>query len=141
LAARAFGLSSVDITTAATVLIDHDVIGFRPDTSRPLPLAPLAILSDPTGIDPQSWEYNVVRQQGPDQFAYDRTTKSIVAAPTGDGLHEITVQLAPSAGPFTGANGCVLTIGTGSAAEIAAQIQGGVTPAQLQSSGVPFVLD
>jgi Flp pilus assembly protein TadG len=125
LVSGAFGLPSVDMKTASTVLLDHDVIGFRPNTSQPLPLAPIAILSDPSDQNQQSWEYNVVEGNGP---------------PTDNGLlHGIVVQLTP--GGSNNPNGVVLAIGATSGTQIAAQLQSGVTMTQLQGFGGQFVLD
>ncbi len=119
LASRAFGLSFVDMTATSTALLDHNVIGFRPNTSQPLPLAPLAILSDPANA--QSWEYNVTQGNGP---------------LTSNGLHGINVQLtSPGSGT---PNGYTLTIGT---TAIGTQLQTGVTAADLQNFGGSFVLD
>jgi hypothetical protein len=116
LASRSFGLSFVDMTTTSTAMLDHNVIGFRPNTSQPLPLAPLAILSNPA--NPTSWEFNVTQGNGP---------------PTANGLHGIVVQLTT--------NGTLLTIGTTTGTDIASQLQTGVTAANLSSFGGQFVLD
>jgi Flp pilus assembly protein TadG len=125
LAARAFGLATVDMRTRSIAMLDHDVAGFRPNTSSPLPLAPIAILSDPTAANTQSWEYNVVQGNGP---------------VTGSGLHAIVVQFA--AGGGGNPNGVALSIGTpGDGTSVSNQLTGGITPAQLQSFGAPFVLD
>jgi hypothetical protein len=119
LASRAFGLSFVDMTATSTAILDHNVIGFRANTMQPLPLAPIAILSDP--LNAQSWEYNVTQQNGP---------------LTGNGLHGINVQLtAPGSGT---PNGYGLMLGT---ADIGTQLQTGITPGDLQSFGGQFVLD
>lgn len=129
LAARAFGLSFVDMTTKATALLDHNVYGFRPNTSAPLPLAPLAVLSDPSAVNQQSWEYNVTAGNGP---------------LTDNGLlHGIVVQLTPTGPPTPSTpNGQVLSIGTTAAAQLVAQLQGGVMAADLAGfPGGQFALD
>ncbi len=119
LASRAFGLSSVDMTATSTAMLDHNVIGFQANTMQPLPVAPIAILSDPTNA--QSWEYNVAQQNGP-----------LVS----NGLHGINVQLtSPGSGT---PNGYTLMIGS---TDIVTQLQMGVTTGDLQSFGGQFVLD
>jgi hypothetical protein len=118
LATRGFGLLGVDMTTKSTALLDHNVFGFRPNTSAPIPLAPIAILSDPTAVNQQSWEYNVVDGNGP---------------LSASGLfHGITVQMAPTGPPNpTQPNGQVLSIGTSSSAQVFTQLQVGVLPGDL----------
>src|SRR5438876_557462 len=106
------GLAAADLFADDAMLLNDPasvqaLIAFRPVTTAPLPLAPLAILSDPTGVNPQSWEFNVGLRNGLDLFRFDRTTRTLVADPAGDGLHEITVQLAPPGGPFNTANAAV----------------------------------
>lgn len=123
LASRAFGLSFVDMTATSTALLDHNIIGFRQNTSQPLPLAPLALLSDPTGANTQSWEYNVSEQNGP---LVDNGL-----------LHGLNVQLTPP-GSGSPPNGFALQLGT---TDIGTQLQVGVTTADLQDFGGQFVLD
>jgi hypothetical protein len=121
-----------DIMAIATVMLDRDVIGFRPLSSQPLPLAPIALLSDPTRANPQSFEAQAPGNGGPDGFRFDPLTKTLLPDPMGDGLHEMVVTLAD--------NGCLLQIGVPDATNAALQVRDGVTSAQLQSFGGAFLL-
>src|SRR5262249_31089963 len=112
-----------DVIAASTATLDRDVIGFRATPTQRIPLAPVALLSDPLGVNPLSWETQVEAGTGPDVFRFDRATKSYVAGT--DGLHEMTVVLDPNG------NGCVLRLGVSSVSDIATQVELGVTGADL----------
>src|SRR5262249_50738601 len=101
--------------------LDRDVIGFRAAPTQRIPLAPVALLSDPLGVNPLSWETQVEAGTGPDVFRFDRATKSYVAGT--DGLHEMTVVLDPNG------NGCVLRLGVSSVSDSAARVDLGGTGA------------
>jgi hypothetical protein len=129
---QALSLDSADLVAVATAMLDRDVIGFRPVLNQPLPMAPIALLSDPTGSNSSSWESRVVAGTGPDEFRFDPTTRTFVEDPNGDGLHEMQVEL--------GDNGCLLLLGVADAAAAAGQVRSGVTAAQLQDLGGQIVL-
>jgi hypothetical protein len=129
---QALSLDSADLIAVATGMLDRDVIGFRPVLNQPLPLVPIALLSDPTGANPASWENQVVAGNGPDDFRFDPTTKTFVEDPNGDGLNEMPVALADS--------GCLLLLGVNDATSAAGQVRSGVTAAQLQGLGGQLVL-
>ena len=100
-----------DVRAVATAMLDRDVIGFRPVFNQPLPLAPIALLSDPTATDPSSWEFQVTAPGGP---------------------HPMDAVL--------GTNALLLFIGVTDVTAASAQLAGGVTAAQLQDFGGQFVL-
>lgn len=133
-----FGLAlrSADVQVVAAATLDQDVYGFRPVGGRPVPLAPIALRSDPAGNDPRSWENQVARGQGPDVYRFDRASHALVPDPVGDGLHEFTVTLAPPGGPDNQANGALIQIGTTTPA--AQQLRQGVSAADI---GGQFALD
>src|SRR5262249_27554689 len=90
---QALGLPAADLVTVATARLDRDVVGLRPALNQPLPLVPIALLSDPSGADPRSWESQVAAGHGPDDYRFDRATRTFVADANGDGIHEIEITL------------------------------------------------
>jgi Flp pilus assembly protein TadG len=133
------GQPEVDLPLHSTAMIDRAVIGFRPITRQPLPLAPLALLSDPTAVNIRSWENRVEHQNGPDQYRFDRTTKTFSAG--ADQLHEMPIELALTAGQLPTANVALLTIGSNGPNDFNAQVQRGITPEEMQAVGGQIVLD
>lgn len=131
---------SVDVVAAAAAMLDRDVIGFRFQNTQPLPLAPIALLSDQTATNPLSFEYLIESRQGRDQFRFDRQTNALVADPNGDGLHEMLVTLALPGVNTAGANGCIVYFGPATTASVTGQLRTGLTPADLQSLGGPLLL-
>jgi len=109
---------SADVRAAATAVLDRAVIGFRSTAGQPLPVVPIALLSDPTGANPLAWE--VQSANGPDAFQFDRVSRTFT--PGSDGLREVQVQLT--------LNGCLLEAGVTTVADASAQVVGGVRPAQ-----------
>jgi hypothetical protein len=55
------GQPGADLGAEALAYLDRDVIGFRPQLNVPLPLLPLALLSDPALKQPPSWEAQVAQ--------------------------------------------------------------------------------
>lgn len=133
------GQPEADIRLRATAMLDRAVIGFRPVTSQPVPLAPLALLSDATGTNIRSWENRVEQQNGPDQYQFNRMTHSFSSGP--DQLHELEVVLALEASHLPTANVALLNIGGVSTAEVNNQIRFGITAQQLQAMGGQIALD
>jgi hypothetical protein len=130
------GTTTADIRLRATAMIDRAVIGFRPVTSQPIPLAPLALLSDPAGTNTRSWENRVEQQNGPDQYTFNRVTKTFTTA--ADQLHEMPLELAVTSGQVPTANVALLNIGNG---DFNTQVQRGITAQELQGLGGQIVLD
>ena len=106
-------------------MLDRDVIGFQSEAGRPIPLAPIALLSDPDGDAPGSWEYSVEKGMGPDSWHFDPVNR--VFRSGGDGLHEMPVTLAGDA-----PNACVLALGVVRRQDTAEQVRSGVTAEQLR---------
>jgi hypothetical protein len=129
---RAFAVPAADVVTLSTAMLDRDVVGLRPALNQPLPLVPIALLSDPGGTNPASWEAQVPGGRGPDDYRFDPATRTVVADATGDGIHEMEVTLAD--------NACELLLGVADSAAVNDQVSGGVMPAQLQSLGGQLVL-
>jgi hypothetical protein len=133
------GLASADIQAAATAMLDRAVIGFRP-RNLPIPLAPIALLSDPTASDSRSWEYQVESKKGADQYRFDRAQGTFVFDAAGDGLFEFQAALALDPGQAAGANVALLHIGVQTIAGISGQLLNGVTAADLSDFGGQLVL-
>lgn len=108
---RLLGLPVADVVASATAYLDRDVIGFRPVGQRPIPLAPLALLSDPNLSKPMAWETQTLAPiyDGPpdaaDRFRFDPVRRRFLevdaeADPTahaygsvpGDGIYEMDVR-------------------------------------------------
>jgi hypothetical protein len=124
---------SVDLIVRATAMLDRDVIGFRPQGRRPVPLVPIALLSDPTGRDKNSWEFQVEKRGGTDHWRFDRDRQRFVRDGKGDGLFEMRVRIG--GGAASGAkkagkgaetqnktNACLLQIGGGDFDDLVRQI-------------------
>lgn len=116
-----------NVRTRAAATLDTDVIGFRHVVQQPIPLAPVGLLSDYSGADSRSWQQQVEQKSGTDANA--------------DGLHEWQAQLATDNTQLTAANVVLLFIGTNDISELNAQLLAGVTQADLQNFGQPFVLN
>jgi hypothetical protein len=86
------------VTAAAAAWVDRDVIGFRPQGLRPMPVVPLAILSDPFApphsAHSESWEWCIEARMGTHQWKCDSDTKRPRRCRPGevdDRIPEITV--------------------------------------------------
>ncbi len=98
---RIFRLPSADVTARATAILDKQVIGFRPVGGIPAPVMPIAVLSDPSGMEELAWEAQIDKPlstgSGLDQYAFDKSTRHwrrVCEGPrAGDGLPEMTVRL------------------------------------------------
>ncbi len=121
-------LTSIDLQAVSTAKLDRAVIGFRPPYSQNIPLVPLGIRSNPSGADPQSWEFQIIQRNGPDQYRYV-PGQGFEFDPAGDGIPEITILLQPTGGDPSKSNAYLLTIGTGSTQD---QVDQGVSSTDLQ---------
>lgn len=135
-----------------TAILDGAVIGFRQVFEElPIPLAPLALRSDP--VDAQSWEHQVIGGDGKDEWTYDRGSRKLIRR--ADGLHEMAAKL-PRAGDKKDkeddkdkkdgknalrGNTFLIALGDGSAADVERQLAAGVTPVDLKPYGGEFVLE
>jgi hypothetical protein len=133
---------SGDLTRTATAFLDRAVIGFRQVGDRPIPLVPIALLSDLH--DEASWEQQVELRKGPDNFRCEREPdyRVIFDENQGDGLHEMLVHLHGKHGerPNHALNCLVLHLGSPSGMELARQVREGVRTADLQALGGELVL-
>lgn len=138
--AQFLGLGSAEVQATATATLDRDIIGFRPRGEHALPLAPLALLSDPTAADNRSWQYQVEARKGSDKFAYDKDHRVFVAGPPGDGIYEFQAALALTNGQLKTANVALLLLGVKDAGEASQQLLNGITADDLQDLGGELVL-
>lgn len=130
-----------DLLTVATARLDREVIGFRPRPLSTIPVVPIALRSDPSGIDPGSWEDEVILGNGPDEFACDPSGGACLGpgADPQDGLDEMEVEIPLSLLPIPPltSDGCILTIG---ATPLAMQVTQGISDADLAGFGGALVL-
>ncbi len=137
--------SSTDVGAQAAATLDRDVIGFRPlFPQQALQLAPLGLFSDPSqsdpnNADPKSWQFQVQANKAPDNFQLNTAPPPAFVA-GADGLPELKASLAIDAKQLASANVSVLYLGVPGAAEAAAQLLTGITPAQVQALGGQLVL-
>ena len=127
------------VAAAATAWVDRDVIGFRPQGLNPMPVVPLAILSDPFGpcqsANQESWEWCIEAQMGEHLWTCDRRTKRPRRVRPGeqdDGIPEITVCFSRESGK---GNARALWFGGDSAADLRRQTAFGLVRDDLAGYG------
>jgi hypothetical protein len=138
-AGRFLTMDSTDLTVTSTAFLDRDVIGFRPSALQSVSLAPVALLSDPNGTLPESWEFQV-RQAGQQEYRYDPSTRQNVAVPNGQGVPQVQFCLGlPDAtnGPN---NVALLELGASDLSALTRQLSQGVTAADLAGFGGQLVI-
>jgi putative Flp pilus-assembly TadE/G-like protein len=153
LIARFFHMDAADVVATATAVLDRDVIGFRPNGNKPLPIAPLGILSDPTFANEDAWESQVVMPLltpdggGVDQFVFDRHQRNFLAVgdqvTVGDGIPEMHVHIPLTDQPTVSEdepNGCLLQIGDANWDILCRQFTLGVTKQDLSELDGQFSL-
>ena len=86
-------LAPDDAAAVSTATLDRDIIGFRPLGWQPMPLAPIALFSDPRGQLRHSWEFQVEKKRGADAWRIVRQGRHPQIAGGGDGLHEMETFL------------------------------------------------
>lgn len=111
--ARLFHLPASDLTASSTAILDHQIAGFRPWGTVTVPMMPLALLSDPTGMDEESWEAQIDKPLaqgggGRDWYAFDKAAKQWLSNSKGDGLPEFVLKLPIGASGETAGNGKIL---------------------------------
>jgi hypothetical protein len=118
------------VAAAAAAWVDRDVIGFRPQGLNPLPVVPLAILSDPfapcQSADQESWEWCIEARMGTHHWKCDAETKRPRRCRPGepdDRIPEIRVCFAAE---FGKGNGRALWFGGDSAADLGRQTASGL---------------
>jgi hypothetical protein len=129
------GASRMDLEVETTVTWDQEVRGFRPLAYQNVPLVPIALLSDPSGVNSESWEHQVEQGNGPDQYRFDRESLQFTADSAGDGLHEFRARLTTSVGQVGLSNTALLALGAGTIPETSRQVRGGLTAADLAELG------
>ncbi len=115
---RLFKLESANVSAHAIATLDRQVVGFRPVGQLTVPLMPIALFTDPSGMDEDSWDAQVEKPLtlgagGFDEFAYQKASRRWVHASDGgkgDGLPEFLLRL-PLGTNLEQANGTLLQIG------------------------------
>jgi hypothetical protein len=123
------GFATADVVAQSTTMLDQAVVGFRALADHPVLLAPLALLSDPNGLDLRSWESQVEKKKGTDIFLFDRTNNVFV--PGSDGLFEFAAALPTDPKQLPAANVAILSLGVTTQADVNNQILNGITADQL----------
>jgi hypothetical protein len=141
---RMFKLDSANVSASAVALLDRQVIGFRP-AGLTVPLVPIALFSDPSGIDEHAWEAQVdkplTQGGGYDDFAFDKAARRWVHTSeggSGDGLPEFLLKL-PLTEKLEGVNGSLLQIG--SVETFLRQVETGLVASDLEDRQGQLVLD
>jgi hypothetical protein len=144
--ARLFRLSASDVTASSTAVLDHQVLGFRPWGTVTVPFMPLAILSDPTGMDEDSWEAQIDKPLaqgggGRDWYAFDKETKQWLSNGKGDGLPEFVLKLPLGSSNETPSNGKVIQLAQTSNQDWLRQVSLGLSSNDLSAWKGQLVLD
>lgn len=130
-----------DVRARAVAMIDHRIVGFRPNDDEPVPLMPLAVYTDHQGTTPNTWDHEC-RKLARDELRYDYEQKRFV--PGADLIPEVTVVIG-SMGQEQGAvSAALLQVGVDSFEETVAQVVSGMTRDQLRrdfDSGFVFAHD
>lgn len=145
------GVHTGNVVSYAEATIDNRVIGFRSLLNAKVPAFPLGILeSDTTNSREDTWQRQIVEQQGQDLFGYDDTTHTVTNGP--DGLREIVLTYeTPSSHVSTNStdnetgktppNFQIIDLGTGLFEdECRRQILEGLSEDDLANLGGEFVL-
>jgi len=92
-----------EVAAFAEATIDNHVIGMQVIGDSRIPALPIAILAKaPAGLGVATWESQIERRQGLDQYRYDSITKSVVAE--RDGIPEIILHGAIDGAQRTDSN-------------------------------------
>ncbi|MCS7159271.1 MAG: TadG family pilus assembly protein [Gemmatales bacterium] len=136
------GWSSAEVQASAVAVLERHIIGFQCTDGLPIPLVPLAILSDPTGQTADCWESQLAASNHTPQMHDEQ------GEPQATVSLRLPIQSSQAVGPQPSAaaagqsqmgrtvrgNACVLQVGTNSWAEIVRQTTTGVLPADLASA-------
>jgi hypothetical protein len=143
--ARLFRLSASDVTASSTAVLEHQIVGFRPWGSVTVPLMPMAIHSDPTGMDEESWEAQIdkplVQGGGRDWYAFDKATKQWLSNGKGDGLPEFVLKLPLGSSNEAAGNGKVIQFAKTDNQSWLHQVSLGISSDELSAWNGQLVLD
>lgn len=143
-------MRSHDALSQVTAMLASGVVGFRAvfETS-PIPLAPIALRSELIGTSLDTWEAQVERRGGADDWLFDRKSHSL--QPGQDRLHEMAVRLISSDDEKAEdkekkqtaerSNAFVLEIGGNSADLLHRQLTVGVMKEDLNELSGEFAID
>lgn len=82
---------AADLAVSAEAGLDDRIVGVRPAEGFAVPALPLAILAtDPAGKRKDTWQEQIVKRSGRDEFGYDASRGQVTAGP--DGIPEITLR-------------------------------------------------
>lgn len=133
------GIGQMDVEVVSTVTLDRELRGFRPLPEQNVPLAPLALFSDPAGLDAKSWQFAVEQGNGNDAFRFDRNLGEFMAG--SDGLREFRALIATDAGQLAQANTALLHFGSTSVPVLADQLVDGLDAVDLAALGGQVLLN
>jgi len=129
---------TADVQAFSAATVDRGVRGFRP-LYGPVPLAPVALLSDPAGVAPPSWEAQVEAGTGPDAATFQPSAGGFNAAP--DGIHEFHAVYPVDPSQLAEGNVAVLQLGNADGNRRAPDLlAGGMTAADFLPLGGQLVL-
>jgi hypothetical protein len=139
---RLFRLPSSNVAASATAVLDRNIVGFRPTGQLHVPLMPIALLSDPSGLEEQSWEAQVDKPLstggGTDEYVFNKSSRQWFSAgddtKAGDGLPEFTLRLPLGSLAVEESNGQVLQIGKPSTEVLLRQVERGLLADDLEAS-------
>ncbi|MFO0813766.1 MAG: TadG family pilus assembly protein [Gemmatales bacterium] len=137
---RIFQLQSADVSATATAVLDRQIVGFRATAALNIPMMPIGVFSDPTGMDELTWEYQIDKplslgNGGLDEFAFNKFTRRwlhVSNGGEGDGLPEFVLKI-PISTVIDETNGCLLQIGRQDGRTLPRQMENGLTVADLEA--------
>jgi hypothetical protein len=131
------------VTATSTAYVDRDVIGFKPQGGKPLPVIPLAVLTDPQRVDKRSWDHQILDRHGTFRWFVDPHTgrpRRIEEAKRSrdDDIPEMTVVLSTTG---INDNGRAAVCGINSTNDLKRQIRDGIAREDLLPMGGQLLLD
>lgn len=96
------GHDAADVAARVEASIDNHLVAFRPLSSVPVPILPLAILKDDPSGERASWKQHIELRAGADRFGFSDEHQIVVEQP--DGIPEIVLTSADVNGDRKKAN-------------------------------------
>ena len=128
------GHSTADVIRDVEVRIDNRVVGIRPFAGVNAPLWPFAILESSKSEVVATWQTQIDRRGGTDQYGYNEKFRRVTAG--ADGIPEITLYCPPPNGTEeqqSQRNVCLLDLGSNLQRDaIARQIDSGISADDLK---------